>query len=131
MNLTNDGQLRKMIVDRMGEVFNSPNRTANLKFSGKQGAFIKDAASRGVIISNSRLSKYLNGLKGGITEDQILWVATRLGIFVNVGYGKPVLINGKLSYEVGDYNESECLARLARIFPEPIKVEVNVKKKKK
>lgn len=126
MNLTNDNELREMITARMAEVFNSPNR-ANSNYSGKQKAFIKDAESRGVIISNSRLSKYLSGVKGGLTEDQILWTATRLGIFINIGYGKPVLKEGRLVYEVGAYNEAECLSRLNKIFPE---VSPKVKKKK-
>lgn len=129
MNLAHDNELREMLIKRMGEIFDSPNRTANLKYSGKQGALIKDAASRGIVISNSRLSKYLKGAKGGITEEQILWIATRLGIFINVGYGKPVLKDGRLSYEVGAYNESECLLRLSRIFPNT-EVKVEVKKKK-
>lgn len=104
MNLAHNEFLREKINERIKEVF------------GKQSALIKDAEERGMILSKSRLSKYLTGQSGGIVEDQILWVATRLGIFVNIGFGEPVLKEGKLKYEISKYNEAECLRRLKKIF---------------
>ncbi|CAK0771579.1 hypothetical protein CCP3SC1AL1_570006 [Gammaproteobacteria bacterium] len=104
MNLANDETLRTEIKSRITSVF---------KY---QRHLIKDAQDRGMAISSSRLSKYLNSSQGGVTEEQILWIATRLGVFVNVGYGKPVLKGGKLSYEITPYSEEEALHRLKLIF---------------
>jgi len=120
MNLAHDNQLRQMINERIEKVFTYQRR------------LIEDAAERKMIISKSRLSKYLKGNSGGITEEQILWVATRLGVFINVGYGKPVLNNGKLSYELTPYSELESIRRLKKIFPDnkqAVKTK-EVKKKK-
>ena len=114
MNLTHDDRLRELISQRMGEVFGDNKR--NNPTNGKQKHLIKDAAERGMVLATPRLSKYLKGELGGITEDQLLWIATRLGIFINVGYGKPVLNEGRLSYEVTPYSEIECLNRLKIIF---------------
>ena len=114
MTLSHDNELRAMIDKRMGEVFGKNER--NNPVNGKQKYLIKDANERGMKITSSRLSKYLKGESGGITEEQILWVATRLGVFINVGYGKPVIINGKLSYEITPYSEDECINRLKIIF---------------
>lgn len=130
MNLTHDNKLRALIDKRMGEVFGRNER--NNPTNGKQKYLIQDASKRGMIITTSRLSKYLKGELGGLTEDQILWMATRLGVFINVGYGRPVLNNGMLEYELGDYNELEALGRLRRIFPSAkIVPEITKKKKKK
>ena len=104
MNLAKNDFLREWIVNRIKEVFVYNNH------------LISDANERGMKISKSRLSKYLHGHIGGITEDQILWVATRLGIFVNIDFGKPILKGGKLSYKITKYDEAECLVRLKKIF---------------
>lgn len=111
MNLANHEPLRELINARMEEVFGSVG-----KEYGKQKAFINDAAERGMKISTSRLSKYLKGNEGGITEDQIVWSATRLGIFINLNLGEPALKEGKLIYEVKKYDELKCLTRLRKIF---------------
>lgn len=104
MNLSENSFLREKINERLKIVFHT------------QAGLIKDAEERGMPLYKSRLSKYLGGQKGGLLEDQILWVATRLGIFVNVNFGKPVLKDGKLSYVIPDYDESLCLKEIKKIF---------------
>jgi len=130
MSLTHDNKLRALIDKRMGEVFGRNER--NNPTNGKQKYLIQDAAKRGMSITTPRLSRYLKGELAGLTEDQILWVATRLGVFINVGYGKPVLTDGMLRYEVSEYKEEECLSVLSRIFPSvEVVPEIPKKKKKK
>lgn len=102
--LSKNEELRSLIVQRIKEVF---------KY---QRHLIKDAEERGMHITASRLNKYVKGHEGGINEEQILWIATRLGIYINLGLGKPVLKEGKLQYEVTEFNETEALKRLAKIF---------------
>ena len=104
MNLAENDLLRGWIVKRIKEVFGSNN------------SLIRDAEERGMLLTKSRLSKYLNAREGGLSEDQILWIATRLGIYINIGFGKAVFNKGKLKYEVTSYNELEALTRLKKIF---------------
>lgn len=104
MMLSKNEDLRALIVSRLKEVF---------KY---QRHLIKDAEERGMHLTASRLNKYLKGHEGGINEEQILWIATRLGIYINLGLGKPILKDGKLQYEVTEFNEAEALAKLKKIF---------------
>lgn len=104
MNLAENDFLRGWIVKRIKEVFGSNN------------SLIRDAEERKMPLTKSRLSKYLNNREGGLSEDQILWIATRLGIYINIGFGKAVFNKGKLKYEITPYNELESLQRLKKIF---------------
>lgn len=105
MNLTKNNQLRKLILDRIKE----------LDYS--YSFIMKDALERGMDIKPERLSKYVKGKSGGITEEQLLWIATRVGIFINLNFGKPVFEDGKLKYDITPYSELECLVKLKQIFP--------------
>ena len=114
MNLAHNKLLRELIDKRMGEVFGKPAR--NNPINGNRNAFVKDAAERGMPISTSRLAKYLHGTPGGLTEEQILWTATRLGIFIHINLGTPVFADGVLKYEILPYEESVAIKELNRIF---------------
>ena len=104
MNLVNNDKLRIEVVTRM----------ENLAFTA---AFLcADAAERGMAIKPDRFSKYVKGKKGGLTDEQLLWVATRLGIYININLGKPVLSDGRLKWNITPYQEQECLNRLKLIF---------------
>lgn len=105
MNLTKNTTLRTEILKRIKE----------LEYT--YSFIIKDAAERGMDIKPERLSKYVKGKSGGITEEQLLWIATRLGIFINVNLGTPVFEDGKLLYKIMPYNELNCLKAINRIFP--------------
>ena len=104
MNLVNNERLREEVLTRMEK----------LDFTA---AFLcADAAERGMVIKADRFSKYVKGKKGGLTDEQLLWVATRLGIYININIGKPVLSEGKLKWVISPYQEQECLNRLKLIF---------------
>jgi hypothetical protein len=106
MNLINDSELKSHIVNRLKEL------------DYKQAFICKDAEERGMKIDPSRLSKYIKGKKSGLTEEQLLWIATRLGIYVNVGFGKLHIENGKPSYKLTPYSELEAIKMLNKIFSE-------------
>jgi hypothetical protein len=105
VNLTKNTFLRTEILKRIKE----------LDYSYSD--LIKDAAERGMDIKPERLSKYVKAKSGGITEEQLLWIATRLGIFINLNFGKPVFEGGKLLYKITPYSEIECLRKLQQVFP--------------
>jgi len=105
MKLTENTVLKEHIMARIVE------------FGWKDQNLIADAESRGFIIDRYRWSKYKNGKKGSITDDTLLWVATRLGIDISVRLGKPVIKDGKTTWEVPPYDENKALERLNILFP--------------
>lgn len=104
MNLSQNDTLRDLITGRIKLVFE------------KQAPLIKDAGERGMVIDTTRLSKYLKAKSGGLTDDQVLWIATRLGIQVHLNFGTPVIKGDKLEYKILKYDEAKCLQRLKKIF---------------
>lgn len=104
MNLAQNDKLRENISKRVGEIFET---RANL---------IKDAGERGMPIDATRLSKYFKGKSGGLTDEQVLWVATRVGIEIHLNFGTPVVENGKLKFQIESYDELMVLKRLKKIF---------------
>lgn len=105
MNLTKDKQLRELILARMQEL------------DYTQAFIMQDAEERGYSIKPDRLSKYLKGKSGGLTEEGVLWLACRLLIPIQISYGKPVLENGKLYYRIPKYDELEALRLVNKVFP--------------
>lgn len=106
MNLVNDLQLKEEILKRIKE----------LDFSYSE--IVKDADERGMKIDPARLSKWVKGKKGGLTEEQLLWISTRLGIFITLGIGDPIVnAEGKLVFKVGKYDELKAIQRLNKLFP--------------
>ena len=104
MNLVNNERLREEVLGRMEKL----DFTASF--------LCADAAERGMVIKPDRFSKYVKGKKGGLTGEQLLWVSTRLGIYININLGKPVVSEGKLKWVISSYQEQECLNRLKLIF---------------
>ena len=105
MNLSQNKVLKDKIKERVEEIFD------------KNSALILDAEERGVKIDPTRLSKYFKGKSGGLTDDQILWVATRVGIQIHLNLGTPIISKDyKLKYEILPYNELESLRRIKKIF---------------
>lgn len=103
MNLAADEELRAEITKRIFEL------------GFKQSFLVNDASERGYKLDKHRLSKYLKG-KGGLTEEQVLWLAVRLGIDVVYGIGKPVISGGILSFKVAPYNEEMAIKKLNFVF---------------
>lgn len=110
MNLVKHPLLREKILERLRE----------LEFS--QSFIVNDASERGMKIASDRLSRYLNNKEGGmITEDQLIWLATRLGIDVSVNLGKLVVDGDSANFIIPPYNELSVLNMLKRKFPPRVK----------
>ena len=110
MNLVKHPQLREKILERLKE----------LEFT--QSFIVNDASERGMKIASDRLSRYLNNKEGGmITEDQLIWLATRLGIDVSVNLGILVYEKDKAMWVIPAYSELAALTNLKRKFPPKIK----------
>lgn len=101
-------KLRKAIVARVDE----------LKLTHQQ--IIDDAAKLGYKLPMDMLNRYLKhgDVRATLREDQIIWLATRYGVYIQLKIGKPVIQeSGKVSYEVSDYNEKEAIKILNQLFP--------------
>jgi len=105
MNLVNNPKIKTLLFERWKEL--------DLKVA----EIVNDAAERHMKICPTRLSRYKNGKKLGISEDQLLWLCTRYGIYIHFKIGKPVLVEGKVKYEITPYNELEALTMLKKLFP--------------
>ena len=122
MNIARNATIKKELIARWDKL-------------GYTDAFIvKDAKERSpeIKLATAPLSRWkndkidANGKRFHISDNQCLWLCFRYGIWVNLNFGTPVVIGGKLQYVIEDYSESESLRRLRIVFP-PKKA---VKKKK-
>lgn len=117
-------QIRKELIKRWKELELRPTDIIN------------DAFDRGVKIAPDRLSRYKNQSKDkqtgkhypGLTEEVILWLAWRWYIPAQLKIGVPSVENGKVTYVIPKYDESEALRLLKIVFPN---VGGIAKKKKK
>lgn len=75
----------------------------------KTSDVILDANERGRKLHAAQMSRFLKGMKGGPSEDDILWLSWRWGICVQINLGKAVIKDGKVVYQITPYNEAECL----------------------
>jgi hypothetical protein len=101
-------KIRQAIIDRIDV----------LKLT--QQDVINDAALKGYKLPVDMISRYLKhgDMKGSLREDQIIWLATRYGVFINLTIGSPeVDENGRIKFSVKEYNEEESLRKLKLLFP--------------
>lgn len=117
MNLTNNNRLRTEILKRIKELDYTYTEIVN------------DANERNMPIKNERLSKYIKGKPGGLTEEQLIWLATRLGIYIHLNFGDAVIVDGKVTYKIGKFNELRSLQMVNHIFP-PKEIVKPTKRKK-
>lgn len=103
MKLVSDEYLRSLIFNRLKEL------------EWKDGDLFRDAEQRGMTIDPARWSKYKKNKSGQITDEVLIWIATRLGIDISLRYGKPVVKDNKIVWEVQKYDENECLKKLELI----------------
>jgi hypothetical protein len=84
----------------------------------KPADIIKDAADLGMKIESASLSKYMKhgNCKGGLSEENIIWLCIRYGIEINLMVGTPVIDNNKLTLDLPPYNEEKALAKLKVLF---------------
>ena len=104
MNLSDNPKLKELIFNRLEEL---DWRAADL---------LRDAEERSYPINRSLFSKWKNGKKPALGDDNLIWIMERLGIKYNINFGSPVIKEGKLSYEVGKFNELESLKRINILF---------------
>ena len=77
-----------------------------------------DAKKYGININIFSLSKYLTKSdKSNLTEEIVIWLSYRYGIYVNLLIGMPNIIDGKLKMNIIPYNEEQCLKFLNIKYP--------------
>ena len=82
----------------------------------------EDANKRGMKISISSLSRYFSNSKtNNLSEENIIFLSYRYGIFVTLHIGTLAINHGKASFHIPDYNEERCLAILNKEFPPHVK----------
>lgn len=110
MNLVTNPKIKAELFKRWEEL------------SLKPADVIKDAQERGMNITAPRLSRYKSGKsKEMITDNQLIWLCTRYGIFISYNVGEPVIENGKVKYVIKPYDEAKCLKILEQLKPLLIK----------
>ena len=84
---------------------------------------VADASEKKMKISISSLSKYFhNAVTNNLSEEAIIWLCYRYGIFVTLHIGSLRIHEGKVLFQIPEYNEQRCLIILKKVFP-------NVRKK--
>jgi len=104
MSLAKNTKLRKEILKRWKELEKRPSD------------IIRDANERGRKLHAAQMSRYIKGEKGGPCEEDLLWLAWRWGVRVQMTLGKAVIRDGKIVYEIPPYDEQECLQSIKKIF---------------
>jgi len=104
MSLSKNEHLRALIMQRLEEL---DWRAADL---------LRDAEERKHPINRSLFSKWRNRKKPSLGDNDLLWIMERLGIRYNLNFGSPVIKEGKLSYEIGKFDELEALRRINILF---------------
>ena len=112
--------LRKGLQDRFKE----------LKLTLKN--VIEDAEKYDMQISSASLSKYLNkSALTNLTEEVIVWLSFRYGIYVNVIIGNPKIVDDKFVSVIVPYDEERCIRFLKRKYGYKEKVAIKQKVSKR
>lgn len=105
MKLTENQFLREQILLRLKEL------------DLKDHELIKDAEERGQKIEASRWTKYKKNKAGGITDDTLVWISTRLGIDIAIRFGKPVFDGTNINWTIQKYDELSIIKKLNQMYP--------------
>lgn len=105
MKLTDNEFLRNAILDRLAEI------------GWRDSDLIKDAEERGRKIEPSSWTKYKKNKAGQIKDDTLVWVATRLGIDINLRFGKPVFDGKSINWKISPFDELKALQKLNEMYP--------------
>jgi len=106
MNILNNPIIREALVKRWNEL-----ELRNIEI-------IKDAAERGIKITEPRLSKYRKSSPDALSSNAILFMLIRWGIYFNWNLGRPSVVEGKVRYYVPSWNEADALKALKVVFPD-------------
>jgi len=104
MKLAESSKLKKIIFDRLDEAQMRPTD------------LIKDAEERGMKINASSFSKYKKGEKGGLTDEQILWICCRLDITINLNFGNATIDNNQIKWVIPKFDELKAIKNINKIF---------------
>jgi hypothetical protein len=104
MRLVENSALRAIILSRMDDLRIKPSK------------LLKDAGERGMKITPSTFSKWKKGLKGGLTDTQVLFIACMLYIPISINFGLPEYSAGKIKYVVPKFDQLEALKLITKIF---------------
>lgn len=77
----------------------------------KNADIIHDAEERGMTLTKSQISNYVNK-NIGLTQMQVLWLTIRYFIPVQVQIGAPEIILGEIKYTIPKYDELQALRNL-------------------
>lgn len=73
------------------------------------------------------ISRYFNNFhRGSLTQEAIMFMCYRWGIFVSLNVGTPTIVKGKIEKVIPPYNEDQCLQVVKKLWPK----EKKIKKKK-
>lgn len=100
MKLVENEYLRQQVLKRIAEL------------GWKDSFLLNDAAERGMKIAPARWSQYKKNKSGQITDEMLYWIATRIGIDINLRFGKPVFDGKKIEWTIQPYNELECIKKV-------------------
>lgn len=104
MKLADNNKLKKIVFDRLTEINMRP------------AELIKDAEERGMKINASSFSKYKKGEKGGLTDEQLLWVCCRLDIKINVNFGEATLEGNNIKWVIPKFDELKAIKNINKFF---------------
>lgn len=77
----------------------------------KNADIIHDAEERGMILTKSQMSNYVNK-NIGLTQTQVLWLSIRYFIPVQVQIGSPEINGDKIQYTIPKYDELQAIKNL-------------------
>lgn len=109
MKLVDNPKLKEHILKRLYEI------------DWKDIDLIKDAEERGIKIEANRWTKYKKGKSGAITDETLVWIATRLGIDINLRFGKPIFDGEKITWTISKYDELQCILKIQQLYPKTVK----------
>ena len=113
MSIVKDSdRLKEELLKRLKELY-----PTNVGYGFKNSAVVKDASERGVKIEAGQLSRYFGkGKKNILSEEQLLWLSYRYGIFIQLSIGTPIIRDNKIYFEVEKFNEAKSLQILKLIY---------------
>lgn len=82
-----------------------------------QSSVVQDAQEKGMKgITDQSISRWKKNpdMKGALNQMQVIFLAERWGIELQITVGTPVYV----AYEVEPFNETKALSRLIKIFPD-------------
>jgi hypothetical protein len=111
--IKDSNKLRTVLHNRLKEIYPS-----NRGHGFNNAAVIKDADERKFKIAPEALSRYISGKsdKGSLSEAQLVWLAYRYYIPIQLNIGVPVVKDNRIVFEIPKYDELKALTLLNQIF---------------